>query len=319
VLDRLLEDDRLAIDAISATSAGAMNAVVMAMGVSLGGRDGARAKLAEFWAAVSRVGTMWSPMPQLPWEMSTARPVWGHTFSPGYLWFEAMTNLFSPYEANPFDFNPLKDVLVATVDFERLRRCPMATRLFICATNVRTGKIRVFENSELDARVVLASACLPHVFKAVEIDGEHYWDGGFMGNPAIFPLIYRGASHDVIVVHVNPLKRTQVPTTAAEIRDRVNEITFNSSLMREMRAIAFVTRLIDDEALDDQRYRRMLVHAIRDDDVMEKFGIESKLSTDWGFLCHLRDEGRRTASQWLETSYGRIGQSTTVDLADLYL
>ena len=184
---------------------------------------------------------------------------------------------------------------------------------------MRTGKIKVFENSDLTPDVVLASACLPYLFKAVEIDGEAYWDGGFMGNPAIFPLIYRGASNDVIVVHINPLVRDKVPRTAAEIFDRMNEISFNSSLMREMRAIAFVSRLVDDDALDDRRYRKMHVHAIRDDDEMTHHGVATKLSPDLEFLTHLRDVGRAAATRWLDEHFADVGRRTSIDLANIYL
>ena len=319
VLDRLLEDDRLAPDAISATSAGAMNAAVMAIGMSIGGRDGARAKLAEFWGEVSRLGQLWSPIKSLPfaqWLADNNLPT-GATL--GYFMFESMARVFSPYQLNPFDINPLRDLLAKVVDFERLRHCPHATRLFISATNVRSGKIRVFENHDLSADVIMASACLPYIFKAVEIDGEHYWDGGFMGNPAIFPLIYQGASNDVIIVHINPIVREKIPVTSDEIFDRMNEISFNSSLMREMRAIAFVSRLLEEESIDDRRYRRMLVHAIRDDAEMGRHGIESKLNPDWDFLTHLRDAGRATASKWLDASYEDIGRRTSVDLTATYL
>jgi len=319
VLDRLLEDDRLACDAISATSAGAMNAVAMAIGVSRGGRDGGREKLEEFWREISRAGRIYSPVRPMPWERWVAVNHWRNEFSPSFHAFQAVTHLFSPYELNPFDFNPLRDVLTKVVDFERLNVCRIATRLFISATNVRTGKIKVFENAQLTPDVVLASACLPYLFKAVEIDGEAYWDGGFMGNPAIYPLIYRGASDDVVVIHINPLVRKKVPQTAPEIFERINEISFNSSLMREMRAIAFVSRLVDDDAVDDKRYRKMHVHAIRADEEMEHHGVATKFSPDWGFLTHLRDAGRAAATQWLDEHFDDVGRRTTIDLAGTYL
>ena len=320
VLDQLLEDDRLAPDAISATSAGAMNAVVLAIGMSEGGRDGARAKLAEFWGEISRAGQLWSPVRMPPWETwHTDTSPWPNGASIGFYLFETMTRLWSPYQLNPLDLNPLRDVLTKVVDFERLRHCPHATRLFVSATNVKTSKIRVFENHEIRPEVIMASACLPTIFKAVEVDGEHYWDGGFMGNPAIFPLIYRGASSDVVIVHINPIVRDTVPTTASDIFDRMNEISFNSSLMREMRAIAFVSRLLEDEALDDRRYKRMLIHSIRSDQEMSRHGAETKLNPDWAFLTHLRDAGRAAAARWLTESYDGVGQRTTVDLAATYL
>jgi NTE family protein len=228
--------------------------------------------------------------------------------------FEATTRVFSPYQLNPFNFNPLRDVLERVVDFDRLCRCNKTTRLYISATNVRTGKIRVFRNEEMSPDVILASACLPYIFQAVEIEGEHYWDGGYMGNPAIFPLIYNSQSKDVILVHIYPLERAKLPTTASEIFNRINEISFNSSLMREMRAIAFVTKLIDDGALDGNSYSRMLIHAIRSDAVMIGLGVPSKLNPDWDFLCHLRDVGRRTASEWLEANFQRVGVESSIDI-----
>lgn len=319
VLDRLLEDGSLDVEAMSATSAGAMNAVVMAYGVSLGGAEGARAKLAEFWKAISDAGRLYSPVRTTPWEQ------WLQAFgiksevSPSFMAFQAMTHLFSPYQLNPWGFNPLKDVLTNVVDFSRLQICPVATRLYLTATNVRTGKVRIFENRELSADVVLASACLPYVFQAVEIDGEHYWDGGFMGNPAIFPLIYRKGSRDVVVVHINPLERAKLPVTAPEIFDRINEISFNSSLMREMRAIAFVTRLIDEGALDDKRYARVRIHGISDDAAMAELGVATKLNPDWEFLTRLRDAGRRACDVWLARNFESIGERSSVDIGDVYL
>lgn len=319
VLDRLLEDDRLAIDAVSATSAGAINAIAMAYGTSLGGAAGARAKLAELWREVSSAASLWSPVFNSPFDHWLALNHINSDFSPGYMYFQALTQLFSPYALNPFDFNPLKDLLTRLVDFDRLRQCPNATRLFLCATNVRNGKIRVFENHEITSDSVLASACLPYMFKAVEIDGEAYWDGGFMGNPAIFPLIYKGASRDVIVVHINPLTRPDIPKTAPAIFDRMNEISFNSSLMREMRAIAFVTRLLEEGSLDGNRYARMLIHSIRNDAEMAQHSVASKFNTDWDFLCHLRDQGRLAAADWLEQDFEKVGRESSIDIVDTYM
>jgi NTE family protein len=319
VLDRLLEDGRLDVEAMSATSAGAMNAVVMAYGVSVGGVEGARAKLAEFWKATSDAGNLYSPVRTSPWERWLQACGIQSEFSPSFMAFQSMTHLFSPYQFNPLNFNPLKDVLTKVVDFERLQVCPRATQLYLSATNVRTGKVRVFENHEVTADTVLASACLPYIFQAVEIDGEHYWDGGFMGNPAIFPLIYRKGSADVIIVHINPLERRKVPTTAPDIFNRINEISFNSSLMREMRAISFVTKLIDDGALDRERYTRILVHSIRDDAEMSALGVATKLNPDWQFLCRLRDAGRQRAAEWLNHNFAAVGKSSSVDIGQTYL
>ena len=320
VLDKLLEDGRIDIKAISATSAGSMNAAVLAYGMSTGGPDGARSKLEEFWKSISLAGFLYSPVKGNPWH------AWFESFgvhsdtNPSFVAFEAMTHLFSPYQLNPFNFNPLRDVLVKVVDFDQLCQCQTSPRLFLSATNVRTGKIKVFEHADIKGPdVVLASACLPYIFQAVEIEGEAYWDGGYMGNPAIFPLIYHGASPDVLVVHINPLVRKKLPKTAPEIFDRINEISFNSSLMREMRAIAFVSRLISEESLDRQRYRHMHIHAIRDDAEMANLGVASKLSPDWDFLCHLRDVGRNNAAAWLEENFDKVGKQTSIDLAEAYL
>ena len=319
VLDRILEDERLSIEAISATSAGAMNAVVVAHGVSLGGAAAAREKLNEFWTEISRAGELYSPVRTLPWEKWLQAYGIQADFSPTYHAFQVMTHLFSPYQLNPFNFNPLKDVLLKVIDFDTLAHCDRATRVFLSATNVRTGKIKVFENAELSVEAVLASACLPYVFQTVEIDGEAYWDGGFMGNPAIFPLIYHGASKDVIIVHINPIERRKLPKSAPEIFDRMNEISFNSSLMREMRAVEFVTRLIDEGHLDDKKYNRMRMHSIRDDAEMAQLGVATKLNPDWDFLCKLRDSGRQRTEEWLERNFDRVGRDSSIDLAEIFL
>jgi NTE family protein len=317
VLDRLLEDGRLQIEALSATSAGSVNAVAFAYGIEVGGREGAREQLDAFWHEISRAGERYSPVRAFPWER------WLNGFnmenSLSFQAFEAVTHLFSPYQLNPFDFNPLHDVLEQVIDFDRLRLSVKAPALYLSATNVRTGKIKVFQNAEMTSDVVLASACLPYIFKAVEIDGEHYWDGGYMGNPAIFPLIYGADSRDVIVVHINPIKRNDLPTTAPEIFNRINEISFNSSLMREMRAIAFVTRLIDDGALDGQNFKRMFVHSVQSDEEMTRLSVASKLCPDWTFLCHLRGIGREAAGAWLAKNFEKVGMESSVNITDVYL
>jgi NTE family protein len=227
--------------------------------------------------------------------------------------FDLLTRFWSPYQLNPLNINPLRALLEATVDFERLRTCPR-THLFLTATNVRSGKVHVFRTKEVSADVVMASACLPQVFQAVEIDGEAYWDGGFMGNPAIFPLIYSSPSQDVVIVHVNPIVRPDVPRTALEIENRINEISFNSSLISEMRAIAFVTRLIEQGKIPEGSMKRMLLHSIAADDVMQTLGAVSKMNTSWDFLTQLRDIGRARAALWLDDAHDRIGQVSTADI-----
>jgi len=315
VLDRLLEEEALTIEGISATSAGAMNAAVLAHGMTGGGRGGAREALRGFWERIARAART-SPLQPSPWDRLTHNH--GLTNSPAFLWFELVTRLSSPYQFNRWNYNPLGDIVRRSVDFDRLRR-GSAVKLFLSATNVRTCKVRVFECADISADAVLASACLPFLFQAVEIDGEHYWDGGYMGNPAIFPLIYGCESPDVVVVHINPINRPDVPETATEIMNRINEISFNSSLMREMRAIAFVGRLIDEGKLVDKDMKRMRMHAIDAEDVMQGLGVASKLNADWEFLTHLHDIGRRRAEAWLEANFDRLGVEGTVDVAARYV
>ena len=316
VLDRLIEDGRIGFEGICATSAGAMNAAVLAHGWNCGGRDGARAALAGFWQAVSHAGMLYSPYKPLPWAKAFGQ--YGLDNSPAYLAMDMATRLFSPYQLNPFNFNPLRDVLERHVDFAALR-AHSHIKLFLCATNVETGKVRVFTCNDITPDAVLASACLPFMFQAVEIDGEFYWDGGYMGNPAIYPLIYDCDARDVVIVHLNPIVRRGCPRTAAEIMNRINEVSFNSSLMREMRAIAFVTSLIERGKLDRTEFRQMLVHSIRSDDEMAELGVSSKLNCDWDFLTHLRDKGRRRAEQWLAASFDALGERSSVDLREEFL
>ena len=314
VLDRLLEDERIMIDGISATSAGAMNAAIVTYGWVVGGRDGARRLLATFWR---RVGDAAAISPLQPSWLDRMMGNESLRFSPAFVMFDYMTRLWSPYEFNPLNINPLRDVLSASINFEVLRTADCPFKLFLTATNVRTGKIRIFERGELCADRVMASACLPLLFQAVEIDGEHYWDGGYMGNPAIFPLIYNCASRDVVVVHINPLYRRNLPRTAAEIIDRVNEISFNASLMREMRAISFVTKLTEQRSFPS--LRRMLIHSIAADEAIAQLGVSSKLNADRQFLIHLRDAGRRRAEEWLAANFALLGRQSTIDIRRQYL
>ena len=315
VLDRLLADGRFVIDGISATSAGAMNAAVVAQGLLEGGPDAARESLEEFWRRISLMAAA-SPLQQ-SW---IDRLFGGYSldFSPSYQIFDYMTRVLSPYQFNPSDINPLRELLVESIDFERLR-AGGDTKLFVAATNVRTGKIKVFETRELSASVLLASACLPLMFRAVEVDGQHYWDGGYMGNPAIFPLIYSCESRDVVIVHINPIERDELPTNARDILNRMDEISFNSSLMRELRAIQFVTDLIDKDRVKGGQLKRMLIHSIEAQEVMTGLGVSSKLNPDWDFLTHLRDVGRARADQWLDRNYEKIGRESTVDLRAAFL
>lgn len=322
VIDFLLEDGRIDFEGISATSAGAMNAVVLAQGLLNGDRDEARKGLEDFWKAVSETSQRYSPfkampkMPKLPWMPEIPegpKKNFSLENSPFYHMADFMTRVFSPYQLNPSNFNPLKELLVERVDFEAIRN-RSTLKLNICATNVETCKVRIFENKELTADAVLASACLPFMFQSVEIDGQYYWDGGYIGNPAIFPLIYKCDSQDVIIVHINPIIRKGVPTTAAEILNRLNEVSFNSSLMREMRAVAFVAKLISDGLVHEGQMKNMHIHSIRADESMAQHSVSSKLNSDWEFLTYLRDEGRKVAGAWMDQNFDKVGKQTSVDI-----
>jgi NTE family protein len=315
VLDRLLEDGRVGIEGISGTSAGAINAAVAADGFIKGGRDGARAALDHFWRLISEAASF---SPLRPTLFDQLRQDWNMDQSPTYIMFELVTRLLSPYELNPFNLNPLRDILEATVDFEALRRNDKI-QLFITATNVRSGKVRVFDTDEITVDVLMASACLPLLFKAVEIDGESYWDGGYMGNPAIFPLVYNCDARDVAIVQVNPLTRLEVPTSARDILNRINEISFNSTLMREMRALATVSKFLRDGALDEQRYKDIYVHLIEAEADMRGLGTSSKMNADFDFLCYLRELGRAAATVWLESVWDDLGVRSSVDVFEKFL
>lgn len=318
-LDKLLEDGRVAIEGISGTSAGSMNAAVLAYGLAKGGPEDARRRLHDFWRAISNAGRFCGSVRHLPWAAIWS--AWNPGFSPSFEWFSALTRYFSPYQLNPFDLNPLRDALSSLVDFDELRRC-RATKLFLSATNVRSGKVRVFTTKEITSDVVMASACLPDLFKAVEIAGEHYWDGGYMGNPCLFPLIYHTTCRDIVILHINPIMRPNLPMVASDIFNRVNEITFNSSLLRELRAIAFVQNMIDRGWIKDEyraRFKRVLLHSIRADDALRDLSVASKFSCDWGFLCMLRDRGRAETTRWLAKSYDAIGERSSIDLGAEFL
>jgi NTE family protein len=316
VLDRLLEEPRIDFEGVSATSAGAMNACVMAYGFVEGGREGARKALTNFWRRVSHAAA-YSPLQPTPAERFFGN--FSMENSPAYFAFDMLTRMFSPYQFNPFNLNPLRQVLEQSVDFAVLSSERCRLKLNICATNVRTGKVKVFNNDEITPDAIMASACLPFLFKAVEIDGEAYWDGGYMGNPAIFPLIYSCESPDVLIIHVNPMHRPELPKTASEIMNRINEISFNSSLMREMRAIDFVTKLVDNDATGSLKLKRMFIHSVCADEVTLNLGVASKLNADWGFLAGLRDAGRDHAARWLAANFDRIGKESTVDIQATYL
>jgi NTE family protein len=318
VLDRLLEDERIAIEGISGTSAGAMNAAALVQGYMAGGSDGARRSLDEFWQRMSQYAPL-GLVHRTPLDRLTGN--WNLDYAPGFLYLDGLVRLFSPYQLNPGNFHPIREVLEGFLDVEKVRACT-AVKLFVSATNVRTGKIRVFENHEMSVDALLASACLPYVFQALVIDGDPYWDGGYMGNPAIFPLIYGCASRDVLIVEINPLTREGVPRSAAEIMNRLNEISFNSSLMREMRAIAFVEKLVDEQEARGKtvaKLKRMLIHMIGAGDAMEALGVSSKFNADMEFLLHLKAIGRARADAWIEANIAALGERSSIDLRGIFL
>jgi len=312
VLDRLIEDGRLDFAAISGTSAGAMNAVALADGWVRGGPDGARAKLHDFWRAVGRNG-FFSPIQRTPWDMLTGN--WSIETSPGFIWQEAVSRLLSPYMANPLNLNPLRDIVDREIRFDNVRACD-AIRLFISATDVETGQLRVFQPNEITLDVVMASACLPQIFHAVEIEGRSYWDGGYGGNPAIFPFFDANEVEDVLLVQINPVFRKEVPRTASEIQNRIDEITFNAGLLREFRAIRFVKELIASGAIPREQYRDIRMHRIDADEAFRDLSASSKLSAEWAFLEYLRDLGRNAASDWLEASFDKVGREPSVELSE---
>jgi len=324
VMDKLIEDGRLVIDGISGTSAGSMNAVVYAYGRTTGGADGAREALENFWKAVSDSGQRYSLVKQMfqnPFSLDAKSIFSSPAASPTFEAMKFLTDSFSPYQLNPTNWNPLLDLLNQQVDFDRLNQC-RETKLFLSATNVRSGKVRVFNTQEITASAVMASSCLPHLFQAVEIDGEHYWDGGYMGNPSLFPLFYNTTVGDVLIVHINPIERNHLPKTSTEIYDRVNEVTFNSSLIKELRSVAFVQKLFDEGWLKDE-YRDQLmyvrIHSLRADKALADLSAASKFFSEWDFLIMLRDRGRDYAQQWLDENFASVGVLSTVDLRREFL
>jgi len=320
VLDRLLEDGRIDIEGICGTSAGALNATVLAYGHMRGSNDGAREALHSFWRAVSDTSMITSSVRRLPWPMFPFVG-WHMQDTLNYNWFETMTRFVSPYQFNPLNVNPLRQILERCVDFESLRRNG-DIKLFVSATNVRTGQLRIFHTHELTLDAAMASACLPFVFQAVAVDREYYWDGGYMGNPPLFPLFYHSDSRDVIVIHTNPIVRDKLPTDAADIMNRINEISFNSSLLREFRAVTFVNKLIEEGWLKDEykgRLKQIFVHSIRADQALTDVSVASKFRLEWSFLTALRDRGRVTAAAWLEQHFASVNRESTVDLRAEFL
>ena len=315
VLDALLEDGRLEIDGVSGTSAGAMNAMALGHGFAVAkakkqdAREAARASLAQFWAEVVNLGAASSLQRSMMdvflggWNMANA---------------SALASQLSPYQTNPLDINPLRKLLERSFDFEAIGKLS-SPKIFISATEVSTGKAEIFSGKRLSASSLMASACLPMLFQSIEIEGAHYWDGGFSGNPAMHPLIYRCHASDVVLVQINPLERSGVPQTSAEILDRINELTFNASLLAQMRSIDFVNRMLERKHLDAERYRPVLLHRIDGGETLEAYPSASKISADGGLIDKLHKLGRECGKQWLKKRFGDVGIKTTIDIARDYL
>jgi NTE family protein len=307
VLDRLIEEPWLRIEAISGTSAGAMNAALVADGWMQGGAEGARVALDTYWRRVSRAAAF-SPLQRSPLDRLMGR--WTLDTSPAYVAMDLMARVLSPYDLNPLGLNPLRTILADSIDFGRLANAPI--RLFITATNVRTGRGRIFRNAEITADVLLASACLPTMFQAIEIDGDPYWDGGYAGNPTLTPLVRESDAHDTILVQINPRERPDTPRTASEILDRLNEISFNSPLMKELRMIALLRQVADPGHGEGARWAGMRTHRIMSDK-LAALGASSKLNAEWEFVSLLKEEGRKSADAFLTAHGEDIGKLSTAD------
>lgn len=321
ILDRMFEDDRIWVEAISGTSAGAVNAVVAAQGMYEGQAPEARAALKRFWEAVSDAGKF-SPFRSTPYD--AARGVWSLDHSPMYLFFDMMQRVASPYDFSinehfPFieDKNPFREMIERLVDFEKVRDC-LDMGIFVSATNVETGRGRVFTRDEINVDVIMASTCLPFLYKAVEIDGEHYWDGGYMGNPPLVPFLSSTPCTDMLIIQINPIKRRGVPKSAREIHNRVNEITFNASLIHELRGIDYINRLLEKGLVSDKSHKRVNIHILGGGQNMENLNASSKLNTDWAFFTHLFEKGREVADKWLHDHFDDIGERSSVDISSMF-
>jgi NTE family protein len=321
-LDRLLEEEDIAIEGITATSAGAMNAAALKHGFVLGGHAGAREWLDTFWLRVSGLDGVWgdavidwlravSPSPAV-----TAR--WLEA-SPAVLATEAVTRILSPYQFNPTNFHPLRGLVEEMLETPALRAAK-GPKLFINATNVRDGKPRIFMGDEITADAILASACLPTLYQAIEIDDprtgrrEAYWDGGYTGNPALYPLFYHTRSQDILIIHINPLHREELPKTSSEIISRINEVSFNSALLHELRAIAFVNRLLDDGVIPEGAMKRNNIHSVSDDALMNQLGMVTKLAISRALLLQLKDAGRAAMDRFLAENRPALGRRSSVNL-----
>ncbi|MDI1355260.1 MAG: patatin-like phospholipase family protein [bacterium] len=313
VLDRLLEEDVIVAEAMCGTSAGAVNAVTCAYGLHLGGPTKAKELMEQLWRKIAQTGSSIFK----PSMFDKAYSNGDIHNSPGYMMFNVMSQFLSPYNFNPFNYNPLKDILNSLIDFEELHLYNKK-KLFICATNVKTNRAKIFTNKEITVDAVLASACLPFLFQAVEIDGQFYWDGGYMGNPPISPLITNTDIHDIVLIKINSININSVPTTARDIADRVNEISFNSSLINEMKLIHYRNELLRNGILkvDDKNNREIFVHTISGYEALSQLSQSSKMNISWEFFLDLKEKGRKIADHWIKTDFKEVGLKSTFDVEE---
>lgn len=310
VLDVLLQQKDLEIEGLSGTSAGAMNTLATIQGLIRNGNEGARESLREFWTTLgegSRTGPLqFNPMDKMMHKFDLSS-------NPMFMMLNMIGSIFSPYQLNPFNHNPLKELAEKFFDFKAMQECK-DYKAFLCATHIATGKLRIFNNKELTIDSLLASACVPTLFQAVEVNGEFYWDGGFIGNPALYPLIYDCDATDVVVIQIRRVHSPSVPTTVKEIHNRLGEITQNSCLTREFRAISLITDLIDNGTIPAGKLKRMNMHLIRDDNFFQHIDRDSGFSADPDFLNYLFEHGRTCAKKWIAHNYEFIGKRSTADL-----
>lgn len=312
VIDRLLDDERIEIDGICGTSAGAMNGVCTIYGLKKGGKNLAKHTLVKFWHKISEAGKL-SPLQPSWFDKMMSKG--NMDFSPSYKLFSMSTENFTPKQLNPLQYNPLEKILNEVINFEELHKLN-PPKLFVCATNVKTCEARVFGHTEITAKTILASACLPYMYEAVEIDGEYYWDGGYSGNPLIQPLIDNTEdTDDILLIQINPKNITEVPGKIEDIRDRVNELSFNSSLLLELKLIQFKQELVEKGITLDGKLKKVHLHNISADDVLGDLNLSSKLNTDWDFIMYLKDLGYKACDAWVKANYENIGKRNTLRLA----
>ena len=315
VLDRLLEEDCFEFEGIVGTSAGAMNAAALTYGLKVGGPEKARECLRTYWELMIE-GAAFAPWPSVLDRIIGDGNI---NYSPMFAIGDALTRVLSPYQLNPLGFNPIQPVIERVIDFEQLRALKdSGPKLFLCATNVMNGRVKVFEGDELSVQAVLASACLPFMYQAVEIDGEYYWDGGYMGNPPIFPIFYNCECRDVMIVQITPINLAELPTSATAIFDRITGLSFNSSLMREMRVVNFINNLVKKGFDDEGRLKEAFVHTIDAEDTMNKLGASSQANLDKQYIAGLFELGRKKASEFIEAHYDKVGVSSSIDIEEKF-